>query len=89
MIRDILNKSTTSHLTVNNYYGVLQGVLNDLGIGLLPDYLVDHFPKLVRVLPEIETNEIPVYLAYPVELRESRRVQAFRDFVLKETRSRR
>ena len=89
LIRDILSKSTTSHLTVNNYYGVLQGVLNDLGIGLLPDYLVDHFPKLVRVLPEIETNEIPVYLAYPVELRESRRVQAFRDFVMKETRSRR
>lgn len=89
LIRDILSKSTTSHLTVNNYYGVLQGVLNDLGIGLLPDYLIDHFPKLVRILPEIETNEIPVYLAYPVELRESRRVQAFRDFVLKEARDRR
>ena len=86
LLKHVLGGTTTSHLTVNNYYGVLQGVLHDLGIGLLPDYLTDHFPQLVRVLPDMESNEIPVYLAYPVELRGSKRIQAFRDFVLAEAR---
>lgn len=71
-------------LTVNNYFGALQAVLNDLGIGMLPDYLTADFPGLVRVLPEVESNEVPVYLAYPEELRNSKRIVAFRDFVMEE-----
>ncbi|MCL4676798.1 MAG: LysR family transcriptional regulator, partial [Pararhodobacter sp.] len=68
--------------TVNNYFGVLQGVVNHLGIGLLPDYLTEDFPNLVRVLPEVESAEVPVFLAYPEELRHSKRIMAFRDFIL-------
>jgi DNA-binding transcriptional LysR family regulator len=33
------------------------------------------------VLPDVESNEVPVFLAYPEELRQSRRIAAFRDFV--------
>ena len=73
-----------STLTVNNYFGVLQGVLNNLGIGILPDYVIEDFPDLVRVLPEIESAEVPVFLAYPEELRHSKRISAFRDFVQEE-----
>ncbi|MFN3642195.1 MAG: LysR family transcriptional regulator [Gemmobacter sp.] len=73
-----------SVLHVNNYFGVLQGVLNHLGIGLLPDYLTADFPDLVRVLPVVESVEVPVFLAYPEELRHSKRVAAFRDFVTDE-----
>ena len=73
-----------STLTVNNYYGVLQAVLNHLGIGVLPDYLTDDFPNLVRVLPSLESSEVPVFLAYPEELRQSKRIAVFRDFVLDE-----
>jgi DNA-binding transcriptional LysR family regulator len=73
-----------STLAVNNYFGVLQGVLNNLGIGVLPDYLTLDFPELVRVLPEVESVEVPVFLAYPEELRNSKRVSAFRDFVMDE-----
>ena len=32
----------------------------------------------------IESIEVPVFLAYPEELRQSRRVTAFRDFVQEE-----
>ncbi len=71
-------------LFVNNYFGILQAVLNDLGIGILPDYVVEDFPELVRVLPEEESAEIPVFLAYPEELRQSKRIAAFRDFVQEE-----
>ena len=41
-----------SSLTVNNYFGILQGVIHGLGIGSLPDYLTVDFPDLVNVLPE-------------------------------------
>ncbi len=71
-------------LTVNNYFGVLQGVLADIGIGVLPDYVIEDFPQIERVLPEIESNEVPVFLAYPEELRQSKRIAAFRDFVTEE-----
>lgn len=84
MIQSLLTNGITSRLNVNNYYGVLQAVLHDLGIGVLPDYIVEESPELVRVLPEYQSQEIPVYLAYPEELRHSKRIQAFRDFVQEE-----
>ena len=68
-----------SLLTVNNYFGVLQGVLHNLGIGVLPDYITEDFPELIRVLPDLESAEVPVFLAYPEELRQSKRIAAFRD----------
>lgn len=73
-----------SHLRVNNYFGILQAVLNGLGIGALPNYVSLDFPDLVNVLPEEQSKPIPVYLAYPEELRQSKRVAAFRDFMIEE-----
>ena len=58
--------------------------LHDLGIGVLPDYVVEDFPDIQRVLPDVESKEVPVFLAYPEELRQSRRISAFRDFVTEE-----
>jgi DNA-binding transcriptional LysR family regulator len=73
-----------SGLTVNNYFGILQGVIHGLGIGSLPDYVTADFPDLVHVLPGEQSAPIPTYLAYVEELRHSKRVCAFRDFVLEE-----
>ena len=73
-----------SSLTVNNYFGILQGVIHGLGIGSLPDYLTGDFPDLVHILPEEKSAPIPTYLAYVEELRHSKRVCAFRDFVVEE-----
>ena len=84
LVADLMTHDIPSTLTVNNYFGVLQAVLNHLGIGVLPDYLTDDFPNLVRVLPDVESAEVPVFLAYPEELRHSKRVAAFRDFVTEE-----
>jgi len=81
MVSELLAHEMPAILTVNNYFGVLQGVLHNLGIGVLPDYLTQDFPELVRILPEVESNEVPVFLAYPEELRHSKRIAAFRDFV--------
>lgn len=83
-VRELISYDIQSTLTVNNYFGVLQAVLAGLGIGVLPDYVIEDFPAIVRVLPEMESREIPVFLAYPEELRQSKRVAAFRDFVNEE-----
>lgn len=88
-VKQLLTYNVHSSLTVNNYFGVLQGVLADLGIGVLPDYVTEDFHNLVRVLPELESNEIPVFLAYPEELRQSKRIAVFRDFVTEEIIARR
>lgn len=84
LVNELMTNDIQSILTVNNYFGVLQGVLHNLGIGVLPDYLTRDFPDLVRVLPEVQSVEVPVFLAYPEELRQSKRIAAFRDFVQEE-----
>lgn len=81
LIKQLMMHDVRSLLTVNNYFGVLQGVLNHLGIGVLPDYLTQDFPDLVKVLTDTESADVPVFLAYPEELRQSKRVSAFKDFV--------
>jgi DNA-binding transcriptional LysR family regulator len=81
LVAHLMSYEPRSTLKVNNYFGVLQGVVSDLGIGVLPDYLTQDFPSLLRVLPDVESAEVPVFLAYPEELRQSKRVTAFRDFV--------
>ena len=84
LVKELLTYDIPSTLTVNNYFGVLQAVRAGLGIGVLPDYVIEDFPNIQRVLPDIESNEVPVFLAYPEELRQSRRIAAFRDFVTEE-----
>jgi DNA-binding transcriptional LysR family regulator len=81
LVQQLMMYDVRSMLTVNNYFGVLQGVINNLGIGVLPDYLTQDFPELVQVLPDTESADVPVFLAYPEELRASKRVAAFKDFV--------
>ncbi len=84
LVQELMTHNVRSTLTVNNYFGVLQAVVSNLGIGVLPDYIIEDFPHVVRVLPEVESIEVPVFLAYPEELRHSKRVAAFRDFVQNE-----
>ena len=84
LVRQLMSYEIGSFLTVNNYFGVLQGVIHHLGIGVLPDYLTQDFPNLVRVLDTVESNDVPVFLAYPEELRQSKRIEAFREFVTEE-----
>ena len=84
LVTELMTYDPPSLLTVNNYFGVLQAVRAGLGIGVLPNYVIEDFPLVQRVLPDVESGEIPVYLAYPEELRQSQRIAAFRDFVTEE-----
>lgn len=87
LVQELLTYDVRSLLTVNNYFGVLQAVVNDLGLGVLPDYVALEYPGLQPVLPDNQSAEVPVFLAYPEELRQSKRVSAFRDFVQEEIKT--
>lgn len=81
LVQHLLTFQPQSTLLVNNYFGGLQAMLSHLGVAVLPSYVIEDFPNLVRVLPDVESAEVPVFLAYPAELRRSRKIAAFRDFV--------
>jgi len=67
--------------TINNVFGMLRACESGLGLASLPDYLGGNNPALTRVLPELEGPSFTAYFVYPEELRASRRVAVFRDFL--------
>ncbi|MCS6855546.1 MAG: LysR family transcriptional regulator [Elioraea sp.] len=71
-------------LEMNSIFGLLLAVKSGLGIAALPDYLVEHEQGLVRLLPDLKAPKVEAYFVYPEELRNSKRVAVFRDFLLAE-----
>ena len=69
-------------LRVNNIYAMYRAANTGLGIAALPDYLARLTHGLVQVLPELEGPAYQAYFVYPEELRHSKRVAVFRDFLL-------
>lgn len=61
-------------------------VRSGIGVGLIPDYLVEEEKDLVPVLRELEITRLPVYFVYPEELKAAKKVQVFRDFVVTKAR---
>lgn len=76
------HKPREAALQVNNVYGMLRAVESGVGLASLPDYLASASTHLVRLLPELEGPGFTAYFVYPEELRSSRRVAVFRDFLL-------
>ena len=52
------------------------------GVAALPDYTVRQISNLVHILPELAGPAYECFLVYPAELRASKRVAVFRDFLL-------
>jgi DNA-binding transcriptional LysR family regulator len=70
-------------LMINNVYGMLRAAERGLGVASLPDYLCSTSRRLVRVLPQLEGPTFDAYFVYPEEMRASKRVRVFRDFLLR------
>jgi DNA-binding transcriptional LysR family regulator len=70
-------------LTVNNTYGMLRAIMSGLGLAALPDFVANEHSGLVRVLPEVSGPPNEAYFVYPEELRTSKRISVFRDFLLR------
>ena len=71
---------------VNNILGMLRAVESGIGIAALPDYIVQDQINAVRVLPDMDGPTIDTYFVYPEELRNSKRIGVFRDFLLEKVK---
>jgi DNA-binding transcriptional LysR family regulator len=69
-------------LLVNNVYAILRAVENGLGIAAFPDYMAQESSKIIRILPEFEGPTYEAYFVYPEELRSSKRIAVFRDYLV-------
>ena len=74
----------SGRLLANNGDALLAFALKDTGIVLAPDYLVaDELGagRLIRLLPEYKTQEMPVYAVYPHSHYLSAKTKTFIDFL--------
>jgi DNA-binding transcriptional LysR family regulator len=69
-------------LEVNSVQAMLLAIRSGLGIGALPDFMMAENQDLVTILPDVKQPKVDVYFVYPEELRNSKRVAVFRDFLL-------
>ncbi len=70
-------------LMVNNVTAILRAVASGLGLAALPDFMAQETSDLIRVLPEVAGPQVEAYFVYPEELRTSKRIAVFRDFLLR------
>ena len=79
---DTLPRKAT--LQVRNVPAMLRAVEAGIGIADLPDYMVSAVPKLVRVLPDHTGPTFDLFFIYPSDLKRSKRIAVFRDFLTAE-----
>ncbi len=71
-------------LEVNSLHAMALAIRSGAGIGVLPDWMTAEMAGMVRLLPDLKPPKVDVYFVYPEELRNSKRVAVFRDFLLSE-----
>jgi DNA-binding transcriptional LysR family regulator len=69
-------------LEVNSLQAQLLAIRSGAGIGAIPDYAMSENTDLVRIMTDLKGPKIDVFFVYPEELRNSKRVAVFRDFLL-------
>jgi len=69
-------------LEVNSLQAMMEAARSGLGIVALPDYLANDATGLVRIMSDMKAPRVDVFFVYPEELRNSKRVAVFRDFLL-------
>ncbi|MGE3143458.1 MAG: LysR family transcriptional regulator [Hyphomonadaceae bacterium] len=74
----------TPHLELNNVYGMLRAVESGFGVASVPDYMARGNQNLVKVLPDLEGPSFEVYFIYPSDLKRSKRIAAFRQFLIEQ-----
>jgi DNA-binding transcriptional LysR family regulator len=69
---------------VNSLPAMLHAVRSGLGLAAMPDYMGDDLLDLIPVLTDLKSPRIDAYFVYPEEMRNSKRVGVFRDFLVSE-----
>lgn len=74
-------------LIISGMIGLLRAAESGLGVASLPDYLAETAPTLIRVLPDHDGPHFDVHLVYPEELKNSKRLNVFSQFMSEESRA--
>lgn len=74
-------------IEANTINGMMKAAEAGLGLAGLPDYVARENPNLIRVLPALSGPPFEVYMLYPEELRGSRRIAAFGEFLVEEIKA--
>ena len=69
-------------LEVNSMQAMAMAIRSGLGIGVLPGWMTAELEGLTRLLPDLKAPKVDMFFVYPEELRNSKRVAVFRDFLL-------
>jgi DNA-binding transcriptional LysR family regulator len=75
----------TGQLTINNGPALLRAALADIGIAMLPDYLVAEeltAGRLVRLFPEFDFARAPLQLVYLPDRHMTPKMKSFVDFIV-------
>ena len=84
-ILDLLPKNKkVKTLFISNMYGVMRAIGGGAGIGALPEYMRISNNNLVPILPNADTPKTIIYFTYPPELKGSKKIEALRDFLVRE-----
>jgi DNA-binding transcriptional LysR family regulator len=77
----------TPAYTANSVIAMKYAIRSGIGIGLIPDYLTNEETDLVPVLRDVELPNMQIFFVYPEELKTSKKVQVFRDFLVTKARN--
>jgi DNA-binding transcriptional LysR family regulator len=64
-------------------YCLFQALTSGLGIGSLPHFMATEAVGLIKVLPDFVSPREDGFFVYPTELRQSKRIAVFRDFLIR------
>lgn len=79
-------KKRDTVLKVNNLFSLSQAVSTGMGVAILPDYMAREDKNISRVLKDAKVPELATYFVYPEEMKNSRRLTVFKDFVIAKAR---
>jgi DNA-binding transcriptional LysR family regulator len=68
-------------LRINSLPGMLRAVESGLGIAGIPEYMVQGLKSVTKILPELKGPVAEAYFTYTSELRHSKRIKVFKEFL--------
>jgi len=69
-------------MEVNSLSAMARAIRLGMGIGALPNWMMDEVSGLTRLLLDLKAPKVDVFFVYPDELRNSKRIAVFRDYLL-------
>ena len=74
-------------MRINNIHGLRRAAEQGIGIVVLPDYIIREQSALLQLFRDEKMPEFDTFFVYPEELRDSKRLVVFRDFLVGKART--